>query len=126
MSKKNKNKKAADGIWVSDERRITEECKQVYPAIYKMQRFVFIITAIIWIVTLLAPTVCKRVIPSYDSWGGTFENVTLALALVMLVVYIISNYFWQKKMEKFREKYEIQKYKKQQEAAKRKRAEKNK
>ena len=29
-------------------------------------------------------------------------------------------------MEKFREKYEIQKYKKQQEAAKRKRAQKNK
>ncbi|MCD8355241.1 MAG: hypothetical protein LUE11_01525 [Clostridia bacterium] len=122
MSKKNKNKREADGIWVSDERRITEECKQVYPAIYKLQRVVFIITAIVWIVTLLAPTVFKRVIPSYAAWGGTFENVTLVLALVMLVVYIISNYFWQKKMEKFREKYEIQKYKKQQEAAKRKRA----
>ena len=91
-----------------------------------MQRGVFIATAIVWIITLLGPTVLNRVVSGYAAWGGTFETVTLVLAFVMLVAYIIANYFWQKKMEKFREKYEIQKYKKQQEAAKRKRAQKNK
>lgn len=123
MSKK---KRESDGIWVSDERRITDECRQVYPALYQLQRGVFIATAIVWIITLLGPTVLNRVVSGYAAWGGTFENVTLVLAFVMLVAYIIANYFWQKKMEKFREKYEIQKYKKQQEAAKRKRAQKNK
>ena len=123
MSKK---KRESDGIWVSDERRITDECRQVYPALYQLQRGVFIATAIVWIITLLCPTVLNRVVSGYAAWGGTFETVTLVLAFVMLVAYIIANYFWQKKMEKFREKYEIQKYKKQQEAAKRKRAQKNK
>lgn len=124
MSKKEKKRREADGIWVSDERRITEECKQVYPTIYRMQRFVLAVTVVVWIVELLTPTVFNRVIPGYGSWGGTYENVMLVLALVMLVIYIISNYFWQKKMERFREKYELQKYKQKQEAAKRKREEK--
>ena len=123
MSKK---KRESDGIWVSDERRITDECRQVYPALYQLQRGVFIATAIVWIITLLGPTVLNRVVSRYTAWGGTFETVTLVLAFVMLVAYIIANYFWQKKMEKFREKYEIQKNKKQQQAAKRKRDQKNK
>ncbi|MDO4173290.1 MAG: hypothetical protein Q4D42_00875 [Eubacteriales bacterium] len=121
MSKKERKKREADGIWVSDERRITDECKQVYPAIYRMQRFILGITIVVWIVELLTPTVFNRFLPSYASWGGVYENVMLVLALVMLVVYIIANYFWQKKMQLFREKYELQKYKQQQKAAKRKR-----
>ena len=44
MSKK---KRESDGIWVSDERRITDECRQVYPALYQLQRGVFIATAIV-------------------------------------------------------------------------------
>lgn len=121
MSKK---KRKSDGIWVSDERRITDECRQIYPALYQLQRAVFIVTAIVWIITLLGPTLLNRVVSGYAAWGNTFENVTLVLAFVMLAAYIIANYFWQQKMKKFREKYEIQKYKKQQEAAKRKRAQK--
>ncbi len=123
MSKK---KREADGIWVSDERRITDECRQVYPALYQLQRVVLAITVVVWLVTLLTPTLFQRLIPSYASWGNTYEIVTLVLAFIMLVAYIIANFFWQKKMERFREKYEIQKYKKQQEAAKRKRAQKHK
>ena len=126
MSKKDKKKREADGIWVSDERRITEECRQVYPALYKLQKAVLGVTMVVWLITLLGPTLLKKLAAGYGSWGNTFETVTLVLAFVMLVLYIIANYFWQKKMEKFREKYEIQKYKKQQEAAKRKRAQKNK
>lgn len=121
MSKK---KRKSDGIWVSDERRITDECRQIYPTLYQLQRAVFIVTAIVWIITLLGPTVLNRVVSGYAAWGDTFEIVTLVLAFVMLVAYIIANYFWQQKMKKFREKYEIQKYKKQQEAAKRKRTQK--
>lgn len=122
MSKK---KKEADGIWVSDERRITEECKQVYPALYQLQHVVLMITIVVWLITLLTPTLFQKMISSYASWGNTYEIITLVMAFVMLVIYIVANYFWQKKMEKFREKYEIQKYKKQQEAAKRKREQKN-
>ena len=98
----------------------------MYPALYQLQRVVLAITVVVWLVTLLTPTLFQRLIPSYASWGNTYEIVTLVLAFVMLVAYIIANFFWQKKMERFREKYEIQKYKKQQEAAKRKRAQKHK
>ena len=82
MSKK---KRESDGIWVSDERRITDECRQVYPALYQLQRGVFIATAIVWIITLLGPTVLNRVVSGYAAWGGTFETVTLVLAVVMPV-----------------------------------------
>lgn len=43
--------------------------------------------------------------------------MTLVLAFVMLVLYIIANYFWQEKMKKFREKYERQKARQQRAAA---------
>ena len=121
MSKK---KRESDGIWVSDERRITDECRQVYPALYQLQRGVFIATAIVWIITLLGPTVLNRVVSGYAAWGGTFETVTLVLAFVMLVAYIIANYFWQEKMKKFREKYERQKARQQRAAAEKARANK--
>lgn len=106
MSKKQKKQRQADGIWISDERRITNECRQVYPALYQLQRTVLIITAIVWIVELVSPTILKSAVASYATWGGTYETVMLIAAIVMLVVYIITNYFWQEKMKKFREKYE--------------------
>ena len=104
MSSKSNNKagKKADGVWKSDERRITEECRKVYPALYALQRAVLIATAVVWIVELISPVVFKRVIAGYENWGGTYENVMLILAIVVLVVYIIANYFWQEKMKKFR------------------------
>ena len=97
MSKKDKKKREADGIWVSDERRITEECRQVYPALYKLQKAVFGVTVVVWLITLLGPTLLKKLAAGYGSWGNTFETVTLVLAFVMLVLYIIANYFWQEK-----------------------------
>lgn len=106
MSKKQKKQRQADGIWISDERRITNECRQVYPALYQLQRTVLIITAIVWIIELVSPTILKNTVASYAAWGGTYETVMLIAAIVMLVVYIIANYFWQEKMKKFREKYE--------------------
>lgn len=106
MSKKQKKQRQADGIWISDERRITNECRQVYPALYQLQRTVLIITAIVWIIELVSPTILKSAVASYATWGDTYETVMLIAAIVMLVVYIIANYFWQEKMKKFREKYE--------------------
>ena len=105
MSKKDKKKREADGIWVSDERRITEECRQVYPALYKLQKAVLGVTVVVWLITLLGPTLLKKLAAGYGSWGDTFETVTLVLAFVMLVLYIIANYFWQEKMKKFRRGY---------------------
>lgn len=61
---------------------------------------------VVWLITLLGPTLLKKLAAGYGSWGDTFETVTLVLAFVMLVLYIIANYFWQEKMKKFREKYE--------------------
>ena len=103
---KQKKQRQADGIWVSDERRITNECRQVYPALYQLQRTILIITAIVWIAELVTPTIFKNAVESYAVWGDTYETVMLIAAIVMLVVYIIANYFWQEKMKKFREKYE--------------------
>ena len=103
---KQKKQRQADGIWISDERRITNECRQVYPALYQLQRTILIITAIVWIVELVTPTILKNAVESYAAWGDTYETVMLIAAIVMLVVYIIANYFWQEKMKKFREKYE--------------------
>ena len=119
MSKKDKKKREADGIWVSDERRITEECRQVYPALYKLQKAVLGVTMVVWLITLLGPTLLKKL-----AAGNTFETVTLVLAFVMLVLYIIANYFWQEKMKKFREKYERQKARQQRAAAEKARANK--
>lgn len=109
---------------MSDERRITEECRQVYPALYKLQKAVLSVTVVVWLVTLLGPTLLKKLVASYSGWGDTFETVTLVLAFVMLVLYIIANYFWQEKMKKFREKYERQKAKQQRAAAEKARANK--
>ena len=117
MSKKDKKKREADGIWVSDERRITEECRQVYPALYKLQKAVLGVTVVVWLITLLGPTLLKKLAAGYGSWGNTFETVTL-------VLYIIANYFWQEKMKKFREKYERQKARQQRAAAEKARANK--
>lgn len=112
MSKtKNKKQRQADGFFISNERRITDECRQVYPALYKMQRVVFIITAIVWVITLVTPTFFAKYIESYSAWGSTYETVTLIASIVLLVAYIIANYFWQEKMKKFREKYEKRKKK---------------
>ena len=84
MSKKDKKKREADGIWVSDERRITEECRQVYPALYKLQKAVLGVTMVVWLITLLGPTLLKKLAAGYGSWGNTFETVTLVLAFVFL------------------------------------------
>lgn len=113
MSKKQNKKEdvKADGLWVSDERRITNECKQVYPTLYRLLRIVLVVTIVIWAVCLLCPTIFDKFIASYDAWGNTFENVMLVVSLAMLVVYGIVNYFWQEKMKKFREKYEKKKKK---------------
>ena len=124
MSKKDKKKREADGIWVSNERHITEECRQVYPALYKLQKAVLGVTVVVWLITLLGPTLLKKLAAGYGSWGNTFETVTLVLAFVMLVLYIIANYFWQEKMKKFREKYERQKARQQRAAAEKARANK--
>lgn len=106
MSKKREKKEVkANGIWVSDERRLTDECRKHYPAMYKMLRAVLIITAIIWAITLICPTIFSNYIDGYAAWGGTFETTTLVISIVMLVVYCIINYFWQEKMKKFREKH---------------------
>lgn len=113
MSRKTKKKeKQADGIFISNERRITEECRQVYPALYKMQRIILIITAIVWVITLVTPTIFTKSIAGYSAWSGTYELVTLIASIVLLVLYIIANYFWQEKMKKFRAKYENKKKKK--------------
>lgn len=111
MSKQPKKQRKADGIWVSDERRITNECRQIYPALYQLQHVILLVTAAVWIIELVSPTILKQTVASYPSWGGTYENVMMILAIVMLVVYIIANYFWQEKMKKFREKYERAKLK---------------
>ncbi len=103
MNKKNKKERKPDGIWVSDERRITDECKKVYPTMYKMLRITLFITAIIWIITLICPTIFSSYLAGYDAWSDTFETVTLVLSIAMLVVYCIANYFWQEKMKKFRD-----------------------
>lgn len=106
MSRKQKKQRQADGIWISDERRITNECRQVYPALYQLQRTILIITAVVWIIELVSPTILKNTVASYAAWGGTYEIVMMVAAIAMLVIYIIANYFWQEKMKKFREKYE--------------------
>ncbi len=101
---KQAKKKEADGFWVSDERRITEQCRAVYPTLYKLLRAVMWVTIAVWAVTLLCPTVLAKYVASYAAWGHTFETVTLVLSAVMLVAYCVANYFWQEKMKKFRKK----------------------
>lgn len=113
MSRKSKNNKETkpDGVWVSDERRITEACRQVYPAMYRLLRTVLMVTAVIWIITLIGPPIFSSYVAGYSAWGNTFEMVTLVISIAMLVVYCVVNYFWQEKMKKFRAQFEKKKKK---------------
>ena len=103
-SKQNTKKKKADGVWVSDERRITEECRKVYPALYKLQRIALIIASVALVITLVTPTFFSKSLAGYESWGNAYEIATIVITLVLIVLYGVANYFWQEKMKHFRAK----------------------
>ena len=111
-SKQNTKKKKADGMWISDERRITEECRKVYPALYRLQRIALIIASVALVITLVTPTIFSKSIAGYESWRNTYEIATIVLTLVLLVLYGVANYFWQEKMKLFRAESEKKKLKK--------------
>ena len=102
MSRKQKTGKQPDGIWFSDERRLTEECRKVYPALYQLQRVALYIASVALIVTLVTPTFFAKSIAGYAAWGDTYEIVTIVLTIVLLVLYGIANYYWQEKMKRRR------------------------
>lgn len=112
MSSKHTTKKKADGVWMSDERRITEQCRKVYPALYKLQRIALIIASVALVITLVTPTIFSNLIADYASWGNVYEIVTIVLTLILIVLYGVANYFWQEKMKHFRAQSDNKKWKK--------------
>ena len=45
----------------------------MYPALYKLQKAVLGVTVVVWLITLLGPTLLKKLAAGYGSWGNTLK-----------------------------------------------------